>query len=260
MSRIKEIRAGFGYMKKGFSFFWQNKKLWWYAIIPTAINLLVLIGLFYLLIHYFGDITGWIFGTGDAESAVQAGFFLKIWHGLLSTLVFIAKALIFLVMFVFIFIATFVFSLILTEPFNDTMSEKVEQLATGQGEISFNWNYFMKSISRSLVVGLQKAAFFLTIPVILLLLNLIPVAGGIAYLIIANLFAAFDIGFNFTDYPMSRKLWSFGKRMKAAWRRKNYLIGFGIVVLIPLFPYIFSAQLVTGGTLMFSEVFRDENE
>jgi CysZ protein len=249
---------GFSYIKRGFQFFLKNRKLWLYAAVPTAINLLILAALIALLAHYYGDLTGWIFGSENVASA-DVGFFVKVWHGFLGALIYIAKVLIFIILLVLLFITTFIFSLILTEPFNDALSEKVEQLITGK-EIPFNWNYFVKSISRSVIVGLQKAAFFLSIPLLLLLINIIPLVGSIIYLVLANLFAAFDIGFNFTDYPMSRKLWSFNKRMKTAWAKKYYFVGFGIIVLIPLFPYFFAAPLVTGGTLMFSEVASDESE
>lgn len=254
MSRIKQTARGFGYIRKGFGLFFRHRRLWWYAIIPTIINLLFLILLFFLLSHYFGDLTGWIFGSGQDNALADPGFFAKVWGGTLTALIYIAKAIIFIILLIFLLVVTFIFSMILAGPFNDVLSERVEQIVTGGGEIPFSWNYFAKSIWRSIVVELQKAGFFLTIPLLLLILNIIPVLGSVIYLILASLFAAFDIGFNFMDYPMSRKLWTFRQRIRLGWSNRYYLVGFGSIALIPFFPYIFSAPLVVGGTLLFEDL------
>lgn len=249
MSRIKQLGVGFSYIHKGFSFFLGHKKLWWYAVIPTTINLIVLILMIFLLAHYFDHLTGWIFGSGGGQG--DTGLLAKTLGWFLSALVFIAKVIIFIILLTFLLIVTFVFSMILAGPFNDTLSEKVEQMATGREEIPFSWKIFAKSIRRSIIVELEKAAFFLSVPLLLLVINVIPGVGSAVYLVLASLFAAFDIGFNFVDYPMSRKLMTFGQRMKIGWSKRYYITGFGIVALIPLFPYIFSAPLVVGGTLLF---------
>lgn len=253
MSRIKELSSGFGHIKKGFGFFRGHKRLWWYAIIPTLINLLVLALMIALLIHYYSDLTSWIFGSDTAGGITEMSWLAKSWHYILAVLIYIAKTLIFIILLLFLMVLTFVFSMILAEPFNDLLSEKTEQIATGKDETPLSWQYIAKSIRRSIIVGLQKAAFFLAIPLLLLVLNVIPAVGSIIYLILAGLFAAFDIGFNFIDYPMSRKLWTFSKRMKMGWKNRYQLVGFGIVALIPLFAYIFAAPMVVGGTLLFEE-------
>lgn len=252
MSRIKQFASGIGYIRRGFDFFNTHKKLWWYAIIPTVINLIVLIALIIILAHYFGDLASWIFGDGKA--APEAGILAKILGTTLSVLIWMAKALIFIILLVLLMITCFVFSMILAGPFNDILSERVERMVTGGTDIPFDWGLFCKSIWRSIIVELQKTAFFLAIPVILLVLNFLPLVGNIAYLAFASIFASFDIGFNFLDYPMSRRLWTFGRRMKVGWANKYTLAGFGIVALIPLFPYIFSAPMVTGGTLLFRDL------
>ena len=86
-----------------------------------------------------------------------------------------------------------------------------------------------------------------------MIFNLIPGLGSIIYVVLASIFTSYDIGFNFVDYPMSRKLWKFGERMRFGWNRKYKLMGFGIVGIIPLFAYFFASPMVVGGTLMFIE-------
>ncbi len=260
MSRIKAFGLGLNYMKRGFHFFFSNRKLWWYAIIPTIINIAVMVLAIWLMIHYFDHLTGWIFGEASPSAAADLGWLAKIWSGFLGTIIWIAKALIFVILLLFLLLAVFIVSMIIAGPFNDALSEKVEVIALGGEEAPFTLSYILKSTKRTIIVELQKALFFLSIPIILLVLNLLPAIGSALYIIIAGIFAAFDIGFNFSDYPMSRKLWSFRDRIKIAWLHKYMFVGFGIVALIPLFPYLFAAPLVVGGTLMFSEFKKDESD
>lgn len=167
------------------------------------------------------------------------------------------KIILFIILLLLLLIVAFIFSMIIAGPFNDALSEKVEQMVTGR-ETTFSWSYFTKSILRSIIAESQKAIFFLFIPIILLLLNFIPVVGSILCLVLTVIFASYDIGFNFFDLPMARRLWGFSKRMKIGWAHRYELTGLGILALIPFFPYIFAAPLVAGGTLMFCEVIQDE--
>ena len=203
--------------------------------------------------HYFPNLTGWIFGSSSHELS-SSGFFSAAWHYILTGLILIAEVIIFIILLIFLLILAFIISMIVVSPFNDTLSEKVEVIAKGEEEIPFSFSYLLKSTWRSVIVALQNTAFFLLIPIVLFILNIIPGIGNIIYLILANLFASFDMGFVFIDFPMSRRLWPFSKRLKFAWQKKYHLIGFGILLLIPLFPFIFNSPLVAGGTLLFSDL------
>lgn len=253
MSRIKQIGTGLAFVGKGFRCFLQHKNLWWYGIIPTAINLLILAGLIFLLIHYFPLLADWIFGK-SADTAGTSDFLLKFWHGLVTAIFWVLKLLIFIVILILILISCFVISMIVVSPFNELLSERVEILSAGTGDPDFNWSRFIKSIRRSVITSIQNAVFFLLVPIIILILNLIPIVGSILYLVIANLFAAFATGFIFVDYPMGRRLWNFRTRLKLASNQRYFLMGFGLPLLIPAFVFIFNSPLVVGGTLLFIEV------
>lgn len=266
MSRIKEFTDGVGYIRKGFRFFSNHKDLWWYSVIPTMINIIVLAVMFFLLFHFWGNLTGFIFGNGAEKELATAGFFHKVLGGLLTGLFFIAKVIIFIILLLLILIATFVFSMILAGPFNDALSEKVERILKESVEQEYSersrrggrsyryWSELIRSLWRTIITELGKTAFFLAIPILLLVLNLLPVFGSLLCLLITGAFAAFDIGFNFFDYPMSRRLWTFRKRIRLGWQHRYYITGFGLISLIPLFPFIFSAPLVAGGTILFIDL------
>lgn len=253
MAHIGQFSLGMRHIGKGFRFFFKNKSLWPYAVIPTIINIAVLITMIFILIHYYGDISTWIFGTNNKFDLEALNFFAKVWHYIVAFFIKFIEMLIFLILLLLILITTFVFAMIITGPFNDTISEKTEQILSGK-ELPFSWHYFVKSIWRSIIVETQKAIFFLSIPLLLLFLNLIPAIGSLTYFIIANFFACFDIGFNFVDFPMSRKLWTFTTRMKFAFKNYSAISGLGLVVFIPFFPFIFCAPLVVGGTLLYNEL------
>jgi len=252
MSRIKDFTTGIAYIKRGVSFFFKHKRLWWYGLIPTIINIILLVCLFAALIHYFEDISTWIFGGIEKGEFIPSGIIKVLWHYVAMFFVWIAKVFIFLILLILIFIIFFMFATIIVAPFYVTLSEKVQDILDGR-EDKTNWHLFFKYFVRSMLLEMQKACFFFLIPLFLLVLYLLPAIGAVFYMIIAGIFACWDMGFNFVDYPMSKNKWKFKERVKIAWKFKYLLTGFGIITIIPLLPYIFGAPLAVGGTLIYRD-------
>ena len=104
----------------------------------------------------------------------------------------------------------------------------------------------------------KQLIFFVIVPLFLLLINFVPLIGSLIYTILANLFVAWDMGFNYVSYPMSRKLIPFREQLRFGVKNKFRLIGFGIPLMIPFFNLLFAPLFVVGGTLLYLDTLKDQ--
>ena len=96
-----------------------------------------------------------------------------------------------------------------------------------------------------------KAIVLLVIPLVLFVLNIIPVVGAPIYVALTLIFGAWDLGFSYADLPMGRKITPLSERWRFAKENKWMLTGLGIGFAIPFFSLVFAAPLVVGGTLLY---------
>lgn len=249
---MSRFALGFNELLSAFGLFKRDKGLWWYSIIPTILNLLVLVLAFFLMFKYYGGIFNYVISFLHLSEIKEAvGILAHIWAGVIWSLNLIIKILLFLIIALVIFLATYLFAQIIVSPFNDALSEKVEEIISGVPMPAFTLKTFFKNVLRTLKVEVIKALFFLSVPLVLLVLNFIPVAGGIIYSALTLGFGIWDLGLTYVDYPMSRRMWGFKERLKFA--RENYraIMGLGVIFVIPFFAFLFTAPMTIAGTTLF---------
>lgn len=101
----------------------------------------------------------------------------------------------------------------------------------------------------SVILGeMQKALVILTIPILLLL---IP-----GFNVISIPVAAFLIGWDFFDYPLARRGWSFGERWRFVAGELWSVTGFGLWFVIPFVNIVLAPFAIAGGTLLGVESIR----
>ena len=144
-------------------------------------------------------------------------------------------------------------SFIVAAPFNDALSERVETILTNEEPPPFTMKKFIGDMLRIIKIESIKAAILLAIPVLLFILNFIPVIGGPIYIFLTLVFGAWDVGFAFADLPMGRKVVPLRGRWEFAKKNKWALMGFGAGFIIPFFTLVFAAPMVVGGTLLYVE-------
>lgn len=92
---------------------------------------------------------------------------------------------------------------------------------------------------------LQKALVILVVPILLLL---IP-----GFNVISLPAAAFLIGWDFFDYPLARRGWSFAERWRFVAGELWSVMGFGLWFVIPFLNILLAPFAIAGGTLLSVE-------
>lgn len=255
MSRAKDLTSGFGCLLEGFTFLISRPRLWKWAIMPTLINLILLIVMIAAFAHYYGDIYAWLtahLGSLDIEN--PAHWYTHVADALLWVLNLLFQILIVILSLILLLIVSYVLGLIIASPFNDALSERVETLVSGTEPPPFAWTKFIKDLVRTVRIEAVKAAILLAIPVVLFVLNIIPVVGSPLYVALTLLFGSWDLGFAYADLPMGRRVLPFRERVAFGLKNKWAMVGLGSAFVIPFFNLIFVAPMVVGGTLLYIEL------
>ncbi len=197
-----------------------------FIAIPFLINLVVFSGVVYLGMAFFNDTVVSMIPGGDA------------WYwAILTYLVWFLAVLVTSVLVFFVF--TLVGNLI-ASPFNDLLSERVEDVLVGRSdEESFSWRSFAADARRAIVLELKKLTFFLAGMALLLTLNLIPGLGQILYAVASALFTLFFLVVEYLGFVLGRKRWAFGDQRRYIFERKFLMLGFasGVFCLLAI-PFI----------------------
>lgn len=260
MRQIKDLAFGFRCLVRGFTFLASHPRLWFWAALPTIINLLLLAVMIAAFAHFYGEIYGWLAAklglSGFAAPAAWWQHLLNwmIWAGNMLFQIFIVLLSLMLVM-----IASYAASFVVAGPFNDILSEHVEVIVTGREALPFTLRKFLSDLWRTIKVESIKAGILLAIPVALFVVSFIPVVGGPVYVALTFSFGAWDLGFSYADLPFGRKAASFDERWAFAKREKWTLIGLGAGFVIPFFALVFAPPMVIGGTLLYVERTKPEH-
>jgi CysZ protein len=208
------------------------------------INLIIYGSIFILsYIWLFGSIGIWL-GTDEAGTT----FWLEILHVLLLILGFL------LVLIVCYFLFT-IFGGIITAPFNENISQIVEEGVTGT--IAAADPGFWKDAVLSIKSEIQKLAFYFSILFLIFLLNILPVVGNILSLILGTVFSFYFNALDFLDYPMQRKLMKFKNKLKVTQNGGMISYGFGamafLMMFLPIVNVFMKPILVVAGTRLYWE-------
>jgi len=230
---------------RGFRFLFAHPRLLSYALLPLIINTVLFIIFFLIGFRYFSR---WL------EALLPQG---QAWYWVILTyLLTVILALLLLLVIVFTFAAV---ANILASPFNDALSARTEALAAGQlAETPFSFADLFKEIGRTIIEELKKIAFYLAAVAILLLLNLVPMAGQALYGLLFTLLTIVWLGLTFLDYALARHGYRLGQKLNLVRRNFRPVFGFGLGVfaglLIPVFNLLFLPVAVVGGTLLYVDL------
>jgi CysZ protein len=157
------------------------------------------------------------------------------------------RIIVFVIGVIVVSMAGFLIGMTLTAPLNDLLSQKTEATIRPPKTVPFSLHYLWHLIRGELL----KSLFLISVPVLLLLINLIPIIGTLVYVVLSGLFGMWAMGIAYIDYPVSRSTPGFGPRLAFYRRHFSAISGFGIVFFIPFFNFIFSSPLIVGSTLLY---------
>jgi CysZ protein len=226
----------------GLAFLWRNRSLWKYAWIPLLINIALFAGLGAVFVTLFPDLIHRVLPEGNA------------WYwAVLSVLLWVVGSILLGIFFLFAFT---VVGNIIAGPFNDLLSERVEELVRGTPSIpppSFAQQ--LRNVGRSALESLKRLVFYLAGSLVLLLWNLIPGAGTLIYAVTSGAWTFLFLALEFADYYLARYWTRFWTRWARIWSQRWASLGFGagsgLLLLIPLLNLLLIPGAVTGATLLW---------
>lgn len=234
------------YIVRGAVFVWSHKALWKYAAAPILISMVILAGSYILLYDLFVKFISPYTG--------------QEWYGQIVYYLLLAIMTVALLAGLF-FIVTRLASA-LAAPFNDLISQKTEEIATGvQDESRFSPVRLLRDSGRSLAHSFRLLGLYVGLLVIGLLLLLIPVVGGALYTAFGVLVSAYMFAYEYLGYPMDRRRFSWAQKRTFLRSKLRSALGFGLgsvaVAAVPVINFFFIPAAVAGGTLLFLDLARN---
>lgn len=177
---------------------------------------------------------------------------LSLLHGLLSALALVVG--VGLAMLVSVVLAN-----LFAAPFNDALSETVEELETGRPPPKFSLVRLLSDLWRTLRLELTKLLLYAAVMGPLLVVSwLLPGIGQAVYMVFATLFTALYFAVDYIDWPASRRGYGWRQRISLLRVRPLLTLGFGFAVaaclFVPLLNLCFMPLAVAGGTRLFLDL------
>ncbi|NJN67750.1 MAG: hypothetical protein HC884_14095 [Chloroflexaceae bacterium] len=220
-----------------------------YILLPLLLNLLI------GSVLYAGLLT---VGLREIDALVDrvpewAGFFEAVLFGLL--------AIILLLVIGFVLLR---FGMILGAPWYGRLSERLEQIHTGHQPTpaAVTWKTIIHDCWYAIMFEMKKFLLFVGVGLLLLLLNLVPVAGSLLSTIGWLLLAATIVCLDFFDPPLSRRYVRFRTRLSLILHALPASATFGLtwlsLVSIPFVGLVAIPMGVIAGTLFFLDRIRGQ--
>jgi CysZ protein len=219
-------------------------RLWRYVLIPMLVNFLVGVTLY----------AGLLYAGLSAIDGLVAG--LPAWAAVLGALLRVLLIIGLLIATGFVLVR---FGVVLGSPWYTKLSAELELVRGGQPlpEQAAGWSAALRDLSRALAFELRKLLLVVAIGALLLLLNLIPVAGQVLATVGWIALGATITCLDFFDYPLERRLLSFRAKLGVVRRSLPASAGFGLVCLalvsIPFVNLLSIPLCVTAGTLFYCD-------
>ena len=241
---VAEFSRGFFSPLHGARFLWRHPVLLRFVAIPLLINCVVFTAAVYLGLDLFQHLVARYLPPSDA------------WYWMLLASLLWGVAL--LVAAVLVFFGFTVVGNLIAAPFNDLLSARVEEQATGVPQDEpFSWRVFWSDSIFSFLNQTRKIALFVGGMLVLLLLNLIPVAGSVLYAVLSLIWTLFFLAVEYLGYAMARRRLSFGTQRRFVMSRPAVMAGFSCGVLavlaIPFLQLFCIPVAVSGATLLWCE-------
>jgi len=220
----------------------KQHRLYAYFIIPFFLNIVILSSIFYFSFHTLKPLIN--------NQITGAGF-------IFDTLRFIIAPLLLVLLLIITVLIYSIIGGIITAPFNDFLSQKIETTVFGE---KFDEKLSLKSSIENIVrvtANLIKLLLLMIVVYLLIfLLNLIPVLGSILSTFLGFLTTAFFFGFQFYDFPLERRKYTFGGKLKFAFRFAPQVVGVGVgfflLSMIPVINFLGLNMATIAATIMFN--------
>ncbi|MEM7435961.1 MAG: EI24 domain-containing protein [Myxococcota bacterium] len=243
---------GVSYAFAGMRFvYFKHPGLVRYWAFPILITAAALFGVFYGSTHLYQEageaVWAWMPESWN-EATGWTATLVKFLHGFIEVVLGVLLAVIGLVLVV-------VLSSIVAAPFNDSLSEAVESLLTGERAPPFSLARTLTDLVRTVRLEVLKVLVYAFVVGPLFFLSLVLPGIGQLVSVLAFALTAVYLGIDYIDWPAARRNWSVSDRLAFARRRLAAVAGFGtgvwVLLFIPLVNLFFMPAAVAGGTMLF---------
>lgn len=246
MFKEKEAVSGFHYFVMGWHLI-NQPGLRRFVIVPILLNILLLIGLF------------WLFVTQINNMIDSLMYLVPDWLNWLSSILFIFAVGMILLVFYFVFTTLSGF---IAAPFNGLLAEKVEKMLTGEILAETNIADFIKDIPRILGREWQKLVYSLPKFIGLFLLGFIPFIGQTIIPVLTFLFTAWMMAIQYCDYPFDNHKIAFHTMRFKLTENRTQSLTFGTLVtlctFIPVVNLVIIPVAVCGATALWVDTYRKQ--
>jgi len=233
--------AGFNYPFQGGRFIVRNRGLLLYVLLPSAINILVWAAVFGMGLNYSFGLLDRLVPRGEVWYWTAVFIVLSVFFGLLLLLAI-----------------AYLFSLvgnILAAPFNDALSQRVEELiAESHAGQRFSLRAVLKEGRWAVIQEIKRIVLYLIVLGSLALLNFLPVVGAAVHLMLSALATLLFLAVEYVSYTMDRRHLGLRPRFRIIGSNMGLMLGFGcgvfVLLFIPLLNFFCIPGAVVGGTMM----------
>lgn len=222
----------------------SNPRLIQYILIPFLINAIVFSAAVYMGLDFFGSTVVEYIPQGEAWYWSVLYWFLWVVAVLLTA--------------VLVFFSFTVVGNLLASPFNDLLSERTEEVLSGNlNDESFALGRFFRDALSTILLEAKKMWIFVVVMVLILPLNLLPGVGNTIYTVLAISLTLFFLSFEYLGFVLVRKRQFFREQKSYIFARKFLMLGFSCGVMailaIPFFQLLCIPLAVIGVTRLWCE-------
>jgi len=260
--------TGLTYPFRGIAFLARNRAAWRYAVIPGVVNFAILLAALVASFFLIDDLAAWLrpefLEAAETASTTDPGLVAGLVDRAQGLVAIAGRglgtALLYALSFVLAAGGAIVAALLvaagLAGPFQERLSEVVEQLATGlvvEPE-PLSATGLARDGARAAAGVTQRALLFAVLYVPLFALSIVPVVGivGAAGTIV---YTSFFGALNFMDPTLERRKLPLRAKLRWARGRLAPWLGYGAglmaLLLIPFVGLVLTPAFVTGGTLLW---------
>lgn len=235
--RAGEVFTGLALPLRALALIVRTPKLFLWSSVAALVTAGALVGLAVLL---------WPLGQGLAERLVGHD---ATWQRVTSAgLGFFFFALLFIV-------SALTVPNLLLAPLQDPLSEATEARCGDFTAPPFSVRAVVRGTLESLAHTLLRLSFMLLGFVVLWPLNLVPVVGGVVWVILSSAWSMFWLAVEHLSNPMARHLRPFRQVVSALRRRLPLALGFGaalwVILWVPVVNFFLMPVAVVAGTLLY---------
>ncbi len=241
---LQRFGRGFRYPFIGIRYLAGRQDLWGWVAIPAAINLVMLV---------IGIASSWLAAprllelawTRPAEGLALVGWVVLAW-------------ILRLAMAAIVGMGVYLVAGVLSAPFNEVISERVEQAELGDAGEPWGLAVFLRDTGISIVHSLLSIALYGLIMAPLLVVNLVPGLGSAFYLVASWSVTALFLSREMLDGVTSRRRMNLPAKFRLVRGNLALCLGFGVatnlLLWIPLLNFVCMPMSVVGATLMYCEL------